>query len=239
MLTINIFKAIDEMIPKELALKEDKIGYFGINYQNSEIKNIKVMMDILPKNDDSFNKGDLVITHHPPIFTPRTPTYTVHTNWDVYKGGSSDALAKSLNLKVMSTFDITTGLGRICSCYRTLEEILNTISQRFNEENTRVINGRNPNKIVKKIAILAGNGLSNLNYIKLAKERNVDVFISGDLNHQSSILAEKLNLTLIDLSYYYSEIPGLYALADLISSIGIPIEVIDSGVPWDYIKNLK
>ena len=65
MLTINIFKAIDEMIPKELALKEDKIGYFGINYQNSEIKNIKIMMDILPKNDDSFNKGDLVITHHP------------------------------------------------------------------------------------------------------------------------------------------------------------------------------
>ena len=111
--------------------------------------------------------------------------------------------------------------------------------QKFKEENTRVINGRNPNKIVKKIAILAGNGLSNLNYIKLAKERNVDVFISGDLNHQSSILAEKLNLTLIDLSYYYSEIPGLYALADLISSIGIPIEVIDSGVPWDYIKNLK
>ena len=51
----------------------------------------------------------------------------------------------------MSTFDITTGLGRICSCCRTLEEILNTVSQRFNEENTRVINGRNPNKIVKKL----------------------------------------------------------------------------------------
>ena len=239
MLSIDIFKAIDEMIPKELALKGGKIGYFGINYQNHEIKNIKVMMDILPEDDDSFSKEDLVITHHPPTFTPRTPTYTIHSNWDVCKGGSSDALAESLSLKVMSTFDIATGIGRICSCYKTLDEILDIVSNRFNEENTRVVNGQNGEKEVKKIAIVAGFGLNNLDYIKLAKDRSVDVFISGDLTHESGILAEKLNLTLIDITHHYSEIPGLYVLADLISTLGVPVEVIDYGVPWDYIKNLR
>ena len=40
MQSIDLFKTIYELIPKELELHQDKIGYFGIIYKNTEISKI-------------------------------------------------------------------------------------------------------------------------------------------------------------------------------------------------------
>lgn len=233
----KIFKIIDELIPREFALKNDKIGYFGRRYNDLEIKNIKVMMDLLPKDDDSFENTDLVITHHPPLFIPRTPTYAVHSNWDIIKGGANYALAEELGLNVMTTFDKKTGIGKVCPSFKTLNEIIEKSIEAFGSQNIRLVNADNGDKILRKIAVVSGFGLSNTEYIRLAKERKIDLFISGDLTHKNAILAKKLDLTLMDISHHMIEMPGLIKLAKIMSTIGLPVEVIDNGVPWDYIKN--
>ena len=100
----DIFNIIDELVPRKYALENDKIGYYGKTFDNLDIKNIKILMDLFPNDDLKFNSGDLVISHHPPLFMPKTPTYVVHSNWDIINGGSNDALAYYLGLKPISIF---------------------------------------------------------------------------------------------------------------------------------------
>ena len=235
----DIFNIIDELVPKKLALENDSIGYFGKTFENYDVKSIKIMMDLLPEYDLKFSSDDLIIAHHPPLFLPKTPTYVVHSNWDAIEGGANDALASYLGLKPVSSFNQETNIGRVCSSYRSLDKFLQTVCLKFGPENVRLVSSDDPNKILKKIALISGYGLSNKEFIKLAKNRSVDALLSGDLNHSNAILAKKLGVNLIDVSHHILEIPGLIALAELIRNheeINVPIEVIDTGIPWKYIS---
>ena len=97
----DIFNIIDELVPRRYALKNDNVGYYSKTYENLDIKNIKVLMDLLPEDDLKCDAGDLIISHHPPLFMPKTPTYVVHSNWDIINGGSNEkqALAESAPLQ--------------------------------------------------------------------------------------------------------------------------------------------
>ena len=81
--------------------------------------------------------------------------------------------------------------------------------------------------VIKNVGIISGFGLKNPEYIELAKNKNLDILISGDLIQQTAILAKNLEITLIDLNHHESEVPGLYALGDALSELNIDTKVID------------
>ena len=155
----DIFNIIDELVPRKYALENDKIGYYGKTFDNLDIKNIKILMDLFPNDDLKFNSGDLVISHHPPLFMPKTPTYVVHSNWDIINGGSNDALAYYLGLKPISIFHKQTGIGRICSSTKTLDQFLALTCYKFGPENVRLVHDGDFDKMLRKIAIVSGFGL--------------------------------------------------------------------------------
>lgn len=233
MLLKDIIKFINNEIPTNLALKDDKIGFSSKYDLNQNIENIKIMMDLLPEDDNNFNEKTLVITHHPPIFKPKTINYVIHSNWDIIKGGANEALAEKLNLDVIESFDKENNIGRICKTGLTFSEIKNKILKEFPEEVIRVVNKTNEDETFKKIAIISGFGLKNKKYINLAKKEEVELIISGDLTHEVAILAKKLNITLIDLNHHTSEVPGLYKLKKIVEKIDIPVEIINNGSPWN------
>ena len=101
--------------------------------------------------------------------------------------------------------------------------------------NVRIVNDLDDEIIIRKVGIISGFGLKNPEYISLAKNKNADVLISGDLTQQTAILAKNLDITLIDLNHHESEVPGLYALADMLNELNINIEIIDN-TPIDVIK---
>lgn len=220
----EIIDFLDEKIPESLALPSDKVGFAGEYDLKSNINSIKIYMDLLPENDDE--KDDcLIITHHPPLFEAKTPTYTIHSNWDIIDGGANDALAEKLKLDVECVFDKNTGIGRICITNQKFIELKKVILDNFPD--ARVVNEPESSTTINKIGIVSGFGLKNPDYIQLAKNENLDIFISGDLTQETAILAKKLNLTLIDLNHHDSEVPGLYALAEVIGELDLDIEVID------------
>ena len=197
----EIIDFLEEKIPKSLALKGDKIGFKRDYDLAQNIELIKIYMDLLPE-DDNDSKNTLIITHHPPLFIPKTPTYTIHSNWDIIDGGANEALAKALDLEVMGYFDENTNIGRVCKADKKFIELKNNILMNFN--NVRIVNNLDDEKIIKKIGI-----------------------ISGDLTQETAILAENLGITLIDLTHHESEVPGLYALRDIIKELDVDIEVFD------------
>ena len=220
----EIIEFIDEKIPPSLALEFDEVGFKKDYDLNQNISTVKIYMDLLPK-DDKNNDNTLIITHHPPLFTPQTPTYTIHSNWDIIDGGANDAMAKALNLEVSDYLDINTKIGRICKSNKKFIEIKKTILNNFS--NVRIVNDIDDEKIIRKIGIISGFGLKNPEYVKLAKNKNLDILISGDLTHETAILAKNLKITLIDLNHHESEVAGLYALKNILDELNINIEVID------------
>lgn len=220
----EIIEFIDEKIPKSLALPSDEVGFKADYDLNQEISAIKIYMDLLPE-DDVGHEDTLIITHHPPLFIPKTPTYTIHSNWDIIDGGANDALADALNLEVIDCFDSPTNIGRICKSDMTFSELKKTILDNFN--NVRVVNCPDDGKAMRNVGIVSGFGLKNPEYINLAKNKDLDVLISGDLTQQTAILAKNLDVALIDLNHHESEVPGLYALKNLLEELDIEIDIID------------
>lgn len=220
----EIIDFLDEKIPQELALDFDNVGFNREYDLDRQISDIKIFMDLLPQYDD-FNENTLVITHHPPLFKPKTPTYTIHSNLDIIDGGANEALAETLNLKVIDYFDHKTNIGRICRTNSTFGDLKKVILNNF--RNVRVVNELEDNHKLDKIGIISGFGLKNPDYIKLAHEKKLDILISGDLCQETAILAKNLNLTLIDLGHHESEIPGLFKLAEILDKLDVNIEIID------------
>lgn len=219
----EIIEFIDEKIPKSMALESDEVGFKKDYDLKQDISTIKIFMDLLPEEDCGENT--LIITHHPPLFIPKTPTYTIHSNWDIIDGGANDALADTLNLEVIGYFDKTTHIGRICKSSQKFIELKEKILDNFN--NARIVNDLDNEKPIKKVGIITGFGLKNPEYITLTRNKNLDILISGDLTQETAILAKNLGITLIDLNHHESEIPGLYALAELLNELNIDIEIID------------
>lgn len=219
----EIIDFIDEKIPPKLALDFDSVGFGGDYDLTQEINHVKILMDIYPEND--FSKDTLVITHHPPLFIPETPTYTVHSNWDIMDGGANESLAESLNLNVLTYFDSETHIGRICECNSSYENLKTQILKKFSH--VRVVNEPDNGTTMRKVGIISGFGLKNPDYIRLAEKNKLDVLISGDLTHECAVLAKNLQITLIDLGHHESEVPGLYGLAKIIDKLDVDCEVID------------
>ncbi|MDR1819232.1 MAG: Nif3-like dinuclear metal center hexameric protein [Methanobrevibacter sp.] len=240
MKVIELIKLIEDLIPKELGLKNDKIGYLSQN-TDMDIEKIKVLMDLYPEEDLNSNKKEMFITHHPPLFEPKTPTYVVHSNWDIITGGANDALAETLDLRILDIFDKDNGIGRICKSKLNFKEFLSLAAEKLSLNQMSVVNPLDDEYVLDKIAIVSGFGLSNIEYVKLAKEKNIKLFLSGDLIHRSAILAKDLDICLLDINHHKSEIPGLIKLYDMVSNIGLDTELIIQDVPWKLInfKHLK
>nr|WP_295160803.1 Nif3-like dinuclear metal center hexameric protein [uncultured Methanobrevibacter sp.] len=220
----EIIEFLDEKIPEDMALDFDNVGLMGKYDLNLDIESIKIFMDLLPE-DDEINTNTLIVTHHPPLFEPKTPTYTIHSNWDIIDGGANEALAETLKLNVIDYFDNETKIGRICKFSSSFEKLKKDILDEF--ENVNIVNIPNDKKEINNIGIISGFGLKNKEYIKLAKEKKLDVLISGDITQETAIMAKNLKITLIDLGHHESEVPGLYQLAKLMNELNLDIEVID------------
>ena len=220
----EIIKFIDEKIPKSLALDSDNVGFKKDYDLEEEISSIKIYMDLLPE-EDMDRENTLIITHHPPLFVPKTPTYTIHSNWDIIDGGANEALAEALGLKVIDYFDDATKIGRICDANQKFGKFKKTVLDNFDD--VRIVNELDDDNLIRKVGTISGFGLKNPEYVKLAKNRNLDILISGDLTQESAIIAENLEITLIDLNHHESEVPGLYSLKEILDELDVNVEIID------------
>lgn len=231
---IDIVDLIEEKIPNDLAVENDFIGLANDYDLNQNIENIYIIMDLYPKDLFKFNSNDLIITHHKPLFIPEIPTYVLHSNWDVIEGGANEALAEKLDLEVVDVFDKDLGIGRVCTYKNSFDGLIQRINKEFPFSQIVGV----PEKC-ENIAVVSGFGLKNPNYIKLADERNIDVLISGDLTQETGVLANNLEVCLINLDHYYSEVPGLHKLKETLLDLGINAEVVDNGAPWKELNTTR
>lgn len=227
----KLINLIEKRIPPQLAIKKDKVGLLTPS-DDIKVEKILLLMDYIKTDQIPYKDYDLLILHHPPQTKTPLPTYIIHSNWDIIKGGACDALADKLGLKTIDTID--KGIGRICKTDTNLETLIKDVYRKLKADDLRIVNFKK-NLQIDKIAIVSGFGL-NSTMIKKVHKKGVKVYLSGDLTHEGSILAKNLNLTLIDAGHHETELPGLYRLGELLSEIGVEVKIINTKKPWETIK---
>ncbi|MDQ0351044.1 dinuclear metal center YbgI/SA1388 family protein [Alkalibacillus filiformis] len=95
------------------------------------------------------------------------------------------------------------GLGRIGKLEqsKTLEQFANEVKQTFNVPQLRFVG--DPNKKVKKVAVIGGDGNK---FINQAKRKGADVLITGDVYYHTAHDALGIGLAMIDPGHHIEQI---------------------------------
>jgi len=199
---------------------------------NGRVTKIAASVDagLIPLQQASQAKADLLLCHHGLFWSPITPikdhnykkiktamdnniaVLSAHLPLDCHPEiGNNALLAKALNLEVIDTFLEYKGThySFICQssgCTRTmLTERLKTF---FPKTFSSILYG---SETPEKIAILTGSGQSAVPYLKA---HNIDTLITGELKQHHFNMAQEMELNLYPCGHYATETFGVKALAE-------------------------
>lgn len=234
----KIVEILEEIAPPELADDFDK-GRIGLILGlKDEVNRIAVALDA---NSYVLKKAaaigaDMLITHHTLIFHPvniiskpladslkialenEISLYSMHTNYDRAEGGINDVLAARIGLKNIRPVEIGR-IGEIETC--SSAELAAHVSDCLQ---TPVMYAGEKQEI-RKVMVVGGSGFRN-EFLCIARENDVDAFISSELKHD--VLRAHEDLCLIDATHYATENPGMEALCSRLGALlGIEVEFID------------
>ena len=184
---------------------------------NCEVKNVVVSLDltkdVLKKAKEK--KAELIITHHPIIFSPlkkilktdliyeivdsKISVICAHTNLDKAKLGVSYLLAKKLKLLNIEILKDTMNFGRVGDLEKPLGflEFLQFVSCCLKTP----VKAVKTSKKIKRIAVVSGSGYFALK----AAEKNADALVTGESKHDVLLKAFEDNFCFVDASHFATE----------------------------------
>ena len=251
--TVNdILAALEAIAPARLAEDWDNVG-LQIGSRQWPATHVLTALDPTPNviREVRRRKGDVLVTHHPLIFSPirtldlDTPqgvvlqelianqiaVITAHTNLDSVQGGVNDVLAALLTLEevtVLQPADPTdlSGLGRLGNLEMpiTLGDLATMLKTRLGL--TAVRYAGNPELTARRVALCSGSGSS---MIEAFIKSGADVFITGDVRYHDAREIEFHGRGVIDIGHFESEHIVLESLAtqltDRLAAQGLKVTV--------------
>lgn len=222
--TKSIIDKLNNLAPEYLAKGWDNIG-LQIGSKNQHVSKILLALDATTNViDEAINKKvDMIITHHPMIFSPLkniisdTPNgnniykliqnnislYAMHTNFDTAFGGTNDILADKIGLnkiEVINPDENGMGIGRIGQTNnKTVKELVEKLKNELKISHVRLVGDLDSK--VDRVAICTGSGMSLIQDIA----GKADVFITGDVKFHEAQEARDLCVAIIDIGHYASE----------------------------------
>ncbi|MDO9517301.1 MAG: Nif3-like dinuclear metal center hexameric protein [Methanosarcinaceae archaeon] len=234
----SIITVLEQIAPPELAedFDEGKIG--AILNLGNDIEKIAVALD---PTDYVLNRAadigaDMLITHHTLIFHPITVVtktladtlkiaidnnislYSMHTNYDKVQGGVNDVLADRLGLVNVTNLELGR-IGYIPTC--STDTFAKHVSRSLNTHVQYV----GDNDDISRVMVIGGSGF-RAEYLDIAREDDVDAFVSGELKHD--VIRARGNISLIDATHYATENPAMEHLCGrLLDMLDVDVEFID------------
>lgn len=158
--------------------------------------------------------------------------YRYHSQWDDAVEGNNEVLANLLGLQVTDKIPY----GRIGTAKGTdLQSFAFFVKKKLGCDSVLVVGEKD--RVISKVAVVAGSGNSLIEMMELAKAKGADVLVSGDIKDSTARYAKELDLAVIDAGDYFTENPGAKRLTELLSKELKEIKTVclDPGPPWDFI----
>ena len=218
----HIISIMEKIASPELAAEWDNSG-IQIEAGKKEIKKVFVALEITNDviNEAKEQKVDLIITHHPLIFSPLykvdnntiignyvvkliksgISVYSVHTNFDETDGGNNDYIASLLKLAKVKKFDGKT-MGRIGELFvkMSFEDVCSYVKDSLKLDSMSVVG--NPLAGIRRVGICCGAGAG---MVDEAIDSGCDLFITGDIKYHDARYALEKGICLIDAGHYGTE----------------------------------
>lgn len=251
----EVYAFLDEKYPLLLQESWDNSGYI-VESDSEKCTKILLTLDITNDTvDEAVNKkADLAISHHPVIFNPLkkiqvdTPVYKLvrsgigaicmHTNLDIAEGGTNSVIVKKISEKLDIAPNIEPleegGLGCIIELKNRVDccQLAEILKEIFNIDRIRM--SSYGEFCLSKIAICSGSGGS---LWSLAKAKNCDALITGDVKHDVWIDANNSKFTIIDCGHFHTENLVLWELRRVLEEKFpmVDVEISESSVdPCEY-----
>jgi len=219
MLLADLIHAYEQIVPLDLSLPSDRNG-LKTGTLEQDVQNVLGCLELTPEVATYAIEQDVdcVFVHHDPFYVPlrdlradnvhaqtilqlvahNIALYVSHTNLDVVQHGLNDYLFTLLGAQAADVLDPLTGIGRFgtlpqaMSLASYIETFVRPIQSQFR------VSTHDMNKSIEHIAVVSGAGAS---YLTLAREVPVDLFITGDIDYHTAMLAREYDLPVIDLGH--------------------------------------
>lgn len=253
MITVrDVYNYIDTFAPFSSQCEWDNSG-LNVGDMSAQVKKIALCLDATAHTVNmAVNEGaDLLVTHHPLIFSPTksvcsdSAVYTavksglniicVHTPWDKACGGVNDVLADALKLQDSEVLHDSEGedmlrVGNL-SCPVSEKEFAVFVKDKVNAGVVR-FNARNVP--VRRVAVGGG---SCSEFMSEAKKAGADALVTADVKHHSFLDANDEEITLFDAGHFNTENLSVSALAKLLGKKFSEVDVLCLGIkdPISYV----
>lgn len=250
----QILHFLEVIAPNNLAESWDNIGLLAGN-GNAKVHRILCALDVTEQvvQEAIDGKFDLIVAHHPLIFTKvhavTTATTTgraliaaikadvavicMHTNLDCATGGVNDALASVLGLSgVISMGAGESGtLGRVGKLPMRMSPALfaDYVKDALDAGGVRYCDG---GKTIQTVAVGGGACGKLMDY---AIEKGADAFVVGECTYDLMQKAQSLGLTLVDAGHFATENPIVPVLVQKLQDAFLTTQVQPSALHGDCI----
>ena len=231
---------LDSIAPLSLQEGWDNSGW-QIKTGSENFSRILVALDITDEviEEAAAKKCELIVTHHPMYFSPLKAirddaiygrytinliqagisVYSTHTPFDIAEGGNNDHLGKVLgieNIRTMPSDELR--LARIGELKEpvTVREFAHHASEALNVDIGFFNLAGKPTDMVSRIGWCTGAGAE---YIPAAKSCGCDLFITGDLKYHAALDAAAIDMNVLDLGHYATEIIFVDNMSEKLLSI--------------------
>lgn len=214
MKTKTLLVKLAKMFPKRYAKENHDFVGLMCGRLPENVNKIVLCLDMDESIFEDIKKinPDLVLTHHPFIYGPKSkvlkhdekkrllvekmeeigvPVYSMHTNFDTGKNGMNDALSNALGLKNVYIPE-SNKMMRIGYLENPMEvhEFARFAKERLNVSYGLLIAEGKPT--INKVGIIGGGGSRDYIY---ALEEGCDIYISGDVPHhvRRGVVTDKFN----------------------------------------------
>ena len=212
----EVYDFLDFIAPFKTAAEWDNCG-LSVGSLENEFTKILIALDVTePVIDEALKIGaELVITHHPLIFTPVSQVdadsllykavksgitfISSHTCLDIATGGVNDCLGVRVGIKNICKTDVDEFLkiGEIEPCKAS------DFAQKIKDALGGKVAFTQKDKIIKKVAFCSGGGGDLIN---AAACIGADAFLTGEAKHHEYLEANRLGVALFDAGHFETEV---------------------------------
>lgn len=225
----SIFEFLNNRFPVTDAMDFDNVGIL-IGDPERRVKKALVCLDCTLEaiNYAEEKQCDLIITHHPVIFSPlknilkgsvqyelltrNLSVISMHTNLDMGVGGVNDSLCEVLGVENAENFTAYDGytikLGALsptdpCDFARHIKSKIGGC--------VKFVEGKSP---ITKILVCGGSGG---NYIEDAVRSGADALVTADVKHHHFLMAYDNGISLYDAGHFNTEDVVVEPLKELLA----------------------
>lgn len=243
----NIVEYADKIAPFDTQADFDNSGLL-VGDKEREVHSCMLCLDITSEViDEAKDMGcELIISHHPVIFTPLSH---IDTNSIVYKLIKADisALCLHTNLDKAERIGVNVCLSKALGlkntvlyrddylCIGELENIMSDTEFATHVKNSLLCNGvrYTKGKVVKTVAVSSGGGSSS---IELHDKFGFDAFVTGELKHHHFLYAKEKYICAVEAGHFNTEDVVISPLLEDLKSTFENLEFYKSEALRDPVK---